>query len=64
VPWLLDVVFTLAGRVRPFNKYLPWELAEHPLDVPEWQAAYSCPRRSARSTATAASARRRRPTVP
>jgi len=38
VPWLLDVVFTLAGRVRPYNKYLPWELAEHPLDVPEWQA--------------------------
>ena len=38
VPWLLDVVFTLAGRVRPYNKYLPWELREHPLDVPEWSA--------------------------
>ena len=34
VPWLLDVVFTLAGRVRPYNKYLPWELREHPL--PDW----------------------------
>lgn len=32
VPWLLDVVFTLAGRVRPYNKYLPWELHTHPLD--------------------------------
>ncbi|GAA5149665.1 hypothetical protein GCM10023340_25360 [Nocardioides marinquilinus] len=31
VPWLLDVVFTLSGRVRPYNKYLAWELAEHPL---------------------------------
>lgn len=38
VPWLLDVVFTLAGRVRPYNKYLPWELRRHPLAVPEWSA--------------------------
>lgn len=36
--WLLHVVFTLAGRVRPYNKYLPWELREHPLAVPEWSA--------------------------
>ncbi len=32
VPWLLDVVFTIAGRVRPYNKYLPWELHHHPVD--------------------------------
>jgi predicted nucleotidyltransferase len=38
VPWLLDVIFTLAGRVRPYNKYLYWELREHPLGVPEWSA--------------------------
>jgi hypothetical protein len=38
LPWLLDVVFALAGRLRPFNKYLPWELREHPLGVPEWSA--------------------------
>jgi hypothetical protein len=38
LPWLLHVVFTLAGRVRPYNKYLPWELHEHPLAVPEWSA--------------------------
>jgi len=43
VPWLLDVVFTLAGRVRPYNKYLPWELREHPLDVPEWSAEVFLP---------------------
>jgi predicted nucleotidyltransferase len=38
VPWLLDVIFTLSGRVRPYNKYLPWELRSHPLAVPEWTA--------------------------
>lgn len=38
LPWLLDVVFTSAGRLRPYNKYLPWELREHPLPVPEWSA--------------------------
>ena len=34
VPWLLDVIFSLAGRVRPYQKYLPWELRTHPL--PDW----------------------------
>jgi hypothetical protein len=32
VPWLLDTVFSLAGRVRPYHKYLPWELREHPIE--------------------------------
>ncbi|GID29939.1 hypothetical protein [Paractinoplanes brasiliensis] len=36
MPWLLDVIFTLAGRVRPYHKYLPWELRQHPL--PHWHA--------------------------
>jgi len=36
VPWLLDVVFGTAGRVRPYNKYLPWELRTHSL--PDWPA--------------------------
>ncbi|MCW2797088.1 nucleotidyltransferase domain-containing protein [Nocardioides sp.] len=36
VPWLLDTVFALAGRVRPYNKYLPWELREHPLGAAAW----------------------------
>ncbi len=43
VDWLLHVVFTLAGRLRPYNKYLPWELREHPLAVPEWSAAAFLP---------------------
>lgn len=38
LPWLLNVVFALAGRLRPYNKYLPWELRSHPLAVPEWSA--------------------------
>ncbi|HET7385601.1 MAG TPA: nucleotidyltransferase domain-containing protein [Nocardioidaceae bacterium] len=38
VSWLLHVMFTLAGRLRPYNKYLPWELQTHPLGVPEFSA--------------------------
>lgn len=47
VPWLLDVVFALAGRVRPYNKYLAWELREHPLAVPEWSAERLLPQLAA-----------------
>lgn len=36
MPWLLDVIFTLEGRVRPYHKYLPWELHRHPLS--NWAA--------------------------
>ena len=32
VPWLLDTIFSMAGRVRPYHKYLPWELREHPVE--------------------------------
>jgi hypothetical protein len=31
VPYWLTCVFALEGRVRPYNKYLAWELREHPL---------------------------------
>ena len=34
---MLDVVFALSGRVRPYNKYLAWELREHPLPAVDWQ---------------------------
>ena len=30
---LLTALFALERRVRPFNKYLRWELATHPLDA-------------------------------
>lgn len=37
VPWLLTAVFALYGRLRPYNKYLRWELEEYPLGEP-WSA--------------------------
>lgn len=30
-PWLLETVFALHGRLRPYNKYLRWELENFPL---------------------------------
>jgi len=34
VPWLLTTVFALHGRLRPYNKYLSWELETFPLPAP------------------------------
>ncbi|MEU4242367.1 nucleotidyltransferase domain-containing protein [Actinoplanes sp. NPDC026619] len=31
LPWLLETVFALHGRIRPYNKYLRWELETFPL---------------------------------
>ena len=31
VPWFLDFLFAVHGRVRPYNKWLAWELERHPL---------------------------------
>ncbi|MEV6488241.1 nucleotidyltransferase domain-containing protein [Actinoplanes sp. NPDC051633] len=31
IPWLLETVFALHGRLRPYNKYLRWELETFPL---------------------------------
>jgi hypothetical protein len=31
IPYYLDFVFTAHGRVRPYNKWLEWELQAHPL---------------------------------
>ena len=31
IPWLLDFTFRAHGRVRPYNKWLEWELEHHPL---------------------------------
>ena len=36
LPFHLTYVFALHGRVRPYNKYLRWELTRHPLGPPEW----------------------------
>ena len=37
VPWWLEFLFTAHGRVRPYNKWLRWELETHPLAEP-WSA--------------------------
>lgn len=37
VAGLLTALFAFERRVRPFNKYLTWELDEHPLD--DWDGA-------------------------
>ncbi|MGA5302271.1 nucleotidyltransferase domain-containing protein [Nucisporomicrobium flavum] len=37
VSWLLTTVFALHGRLRPYNKYLRWELETYPL-APPWDA--------------------------
>ncbi|MFC4584952.1 hypothetical protein [Sphaerisporangium corydalis] len=37
IPPLLTCVFALHQRVRPYNKYLGWELRNHPLGPPAWR---------------------------
>jgi hypothetical protein len=39
----LVTLFALHERVRPYNKYLRWELEEHPLPGDEWSAARLLP---------------------
>ncbi|OJF09688.1 hypothetical protein BG844_36065 [Couchioplanes caeruleus subsp. caeruleus] len=38
LPWLLETVFALHGRLRPYNKYLRWELESFPLPG-DWNTA-------------------------
>jgi Nucleotidyltransferase domain len=33
IPWFLEFLFAVHGRVRPYNKWLEWELEHHPLPV-------------------------------
>jgi predicted nucleotidyltransferase len=40
----LTTLFALYERVRPYNKFLRWELEEHPLGDPVWNAAALLPR--------------------
>jgi predicted nucleotidyltransferase len=44
VPPLLTAIFAFEQRVRPFNKYLEWELREHPLREPAWAVEPFLPR--------------------
>jgi hypothetical protein len=43
VPYLLVALFALHERVRPYNKYLRWELDQHPLPGAEWSASRLLP---------------------
>ncbi len=38
IPCLLTVLFALQRRIRPYNKYLEWELGQRPLDGECWAA--------------------------
>lgn len=31
IPWFLEFVFAVHGRLRPYNKWLAWELEMHPI---------------------------------
>lgn len=44
VPHYLTYIFALHGRVRPYNKYLAWELERFPLGRPEWSREQLVPR--------------------
>jgi hypothetical protein len=43
IPYFLEFLFRVHGRVRPYNKWLRWELEEHPLGPP-WTADELLPR--------------------
>lgn len=43
IPYLLTALFALHARVRPYNKYLRWELERYPLDGEAWSAARLLP---------------------
>lgn len=53
VPWWLEFVFTAHGRVRPYNKWLRWEVRTHPLGEP-WSDEEALLRRLSRIVATGA----------
>ena len=43
VPYALEVLFALHRRVRPYNKYLQWELERQPLGEDRWSAGRLLP---------------------
>lgn len=44
LPHVLTAIFAIESRVRPFNKYLEWELRMHPLADRAWAADILLPR--------------------
>ncbi|MEV0218374.1 hypothetical protein [Streptomyces sp. NPDC050704] len=43
IPYALEAIFALHQRVRPYNKFLQWELERHPLGDGEWSAGQLLP---------------------
>ena len=43
IPYFLEFLYAAFGRVRPYNKWLRWELENHPLPPP-WTAEELLPR--------------------
>ncbi|PCI25063.1 hypothetical protein COB57_02470 [Candidatus Peregrinibacteria bacterium] len=37
IPFFLEAIFALEGRIRPYNKYLEWELNNFPLTIFPWK---------------------------
>lgn len=37
IEYLLTSLFAFSHRVRPYNKYLEWEIVNHPLEILPWQ---------------------------
>ncbi|MCF6470749.1 hypothetical protein FAF44_20475 [Nonomuraea sp. MG754425] len=52
----LTYVFALHGRVRPYHKYVEWELRRHPLRLPIWGPEELLPRLEAALSPQAAQA--------
>jgi len=44
LPHLLDFLFAVHGRVRPFNRFLDWELRQEPFPEPGWDVDTLLPR--------------------
>ncbi|MGB2875502.1 MAG: nucleotidyltransferase domain-containing protein [Gaiellaceae bacterium] len=44
LPYVLTAIFAFESRVRPFNKYLEWELRTHPLAERAWAPDVLLPR--------------------
>ena len=38
VQWLIAFVFSIEGRVKPYSKYIEWELQNHSLELLPWGA--------------------------
>ena len=53
LPSVLTAIFAFEAKVRPFNKYLEWELRSYPLDERAWAADSLLPRLEAVLTADA-----------